>query len=175
MRDLEAILSDYLATARPTLDEVYRWNIPEEVPFGFRRGVDSCARANMRLRRFLSEIWTNEPKSRLNIAKWYVSVWGGIKANKPETIERFVSRSEATLATSPWLGVATWSKILALRNPDTYPIYDARVSAALSAIQFANDINSPILFPQVPSRNTVINKSAMAEGAIAQKAKPHVW
>ncbi len=158
MTDLEAILTNYLATERPTLDEVYKWNIPEEVPFGFKRGVDSCARANMRLRRFLRDVWTNEPILKLDIAKWYVSVWGGIKANKPETIERYVCLSETTLAKSGWQGVATWSKILAVRNPDTYPIFDARVSAALSAIQFANDVKNPILFPQVPSKNTMINR-----------------
>ena len=76
---LEANLSDYFAAARPTLDAVYKWNIPKEVPFGFERGLDSCARANMRLRRFLSDVWTNEPTLQLAIAKWYVSVWGGNK------------------------------------------------------------------------------------------------
>jgi len=158
MTDLEAAVSGYVAEALPTLDEVYKWNIPDEVPFGFKRGVDSCARANMRLRRFLRELWINEPTLQLEIANWYVNVWGGIKANKPETIKRYVGLSETTLATSGWRGVATWSKILAVRNPDAYPIYDARVSAALSAIQFMNDIKTPIIFRQVSSRNTVISK-----------------
>ena len=29
MTDLEAILSDYLVSERPTLDDVYKWNIPK--------------------------------------------------------------------------------------------------------------------------------------------------
>jgi hypothetical protein len=159
VKELEAILFDYFATTRPTLDEVYNWNIPEDVPFGFNRGIDSCARSNMRLRRFLRDLWTNEPGRRLDLAKWYVSVWGGIRANKPETIEKYVRLSETALAGSGSLqGVATWSKILAMRNPDNYAIYDARVSAALTAIQFANGVQNPILFPRVQSRNTKIIK-----------------
>ena len=156
MIDLENILSDYFSKARGTLDVVYKWNIPPKVPFGFARGVDSNARANMRLRRFLRDIWENQPARQLAIAKWYVSVWGGIKTNKDDTIERYVRLPETTLMTSGWQGVATWSKILALRNPDTYPIFDARVSAALSAIQFSTGLKNPVLFPQVPSRNTKI-------------------
>ena len=156
-RDLEPILIDYFATEGPHLDELYNWNIPEIVPFGlFKRQTDSCARANMRLRRFLAEAWRNKAAQRIEIAQWYVSVWGGIRANKNGTIAKYVSLPETELAASGPQGVATWSKILAVRNPDTYPIYDARVCASLSAVQFINRIESPILFPQVPSRNSKI-------------------
>jgi hypothetical protein len=157
--DLETVLADYFAGARSTLDEVYTWKIPQFIPkdFGlFERGGDSNARANMRLRVFLSDAWRNEPSKRVDIAKWYVGVWGGINANKYETIERYVHLSEPQLASLGIYGVATWSKILAVRNPGTYPIFDARVSASLSAIQLANGVKSPILFPQVPSRNSRI-------------------
>jgi hypothetical protein len=63
---------------------------------------------------------------------------------------------EARLAASTWKGVATWSKILAIRNPDKYPIYDARVGAALVALQLLKETTNPFLFAQVPSRNNVI-------------------
>src|SRR5208282_183161 len=55
-------------------------------------------------------------------------------------------------------GVATWSKILAVQNPDTYAIFDARVSAALNAIQLAKGVETLILFPQLPSQNKEITK-----------------
>ena len=64
----------------------------------------------------------------MDIATWYVSVWGGIRANKIGTIERYVRLSEEQLAASDLQGVATWSKILTVRNPNYYPIYDARVA-----------------------------------------------
>jgi len=54
--------------------------------------------------------------------------------------------------------VATWSKILAVQNPDTYAIFDARVSAALNAIQLAKGVETSLLFPQLPTRNTKIKK-----------------
>jgi hypothetical protein len=60
------------------------------------------------------------------------------------------------LAESDLQGVATWSKILAVQNPNRYPIYDARVAASLNAIQLASDIKELMLFPQVPSKNSKI-------------------
>jgi|ERR1700683_5034105 len=91
----------------------------------------------MRLRRVLSEIWKNEPTRRPEIAAWYVRDWGGIKSNRKETIDKYVCLSEADLTALNMQGVATWSKILVVQNPDTYAIFDARVSAALNALQLA--------------------------------------
>jgi hypothetical protein len=155
--NLETVLANYFVANRPTLDDVYRWNIPDDVPFGsFNRGTDSSAQANARLKRFLAEVWKKEPAQRMDIATWYVSVWGGIRANKIGTIERYVCLSEEQLAASDLQGVATWSKILTVRNPNYYPIYDARVAASLNALQLVSAIKEPILFPQVPSRNSKI-------------------
>jgi hypothetical protein len=61
------------------------------------------------------------------------------------------------LAASDLKGVATWSKILTVRNPNYYAIYDARVAASLNAIQLISAIKEPIFFPQVPSRNSKIS------------------
>ena len=156
MIHLETILFDYFAKTRFTLDSVYDWKIPEAAQFNFERGEDSCARANIRLRRTLNKIWDIETERRLDIANWYVRVWGGIRTNKSGTIDRYVQLSEDALASSGWHGIATWSKILALRNPNKFPIYDARVSAALLALQLANGATNLVIFPQVPSRNSVI-------------------
>jgi hypothetical protein len=154
--ELVDILANYFARERLCLDERYSWEIPQNIPndFGlFDRGIDSPARANIRLRRFLRKAWMDKPSQQLNIAKWYVRTWGGIRANKEETIMRYVRLSESDLAALAIEGVATWSKILCVRNPETYPIYDARVCASLSAIQLAKGVKVPIVFPQVPSRN----------------------
>jgi len=158
MTGLEAILSDYFIKARPALDEVYDWEVPKNCPFDFQRGSDSWAQANMRLRRVLSKIWKNEPTRRPEIATWYVSDWGGIKSNRKETIDKYVNLSETELIALNMQGVATWSKILAVQNPDTYAIFDARVSAALNAIQLAKGVETLILFPQLPSQNKEITK-----------------
>jgi hypothetical protein len=158
MTILVAAVSDYFRTVRPELDKAYDWEIPKKCPFDFERGSDSCAQANRRLRRVLSKIWQNDPRRRLEIAVWYVRDWGGIKSNGKGTIENYVSVAAADLAAGPMQGVATWSKILAVRNPNAYAIFDARVSAALTAIQLNHGVNDTTPFPSLPSKNTKIKK-----------------
>ena len=126
------MLFEYFMSARLTLDKDYVWDIPEELPVPFVRGADSRARANMRLRRELRNVWINEPARRYELAAWYIRDWGGIRRNDDKTIQVYCDSAEAKLAASTWKGVATWSKILAIRNPDKYPIYDARVGASLT-------------------------------------------
>jgi hypothetical protein len=156
MINLQSILTEYFVSVRSNLDIDYDWDIPKTIPIPFVRGTDSCAQANMRLRRGLRNSWINEPARRYELANWYVGVWGGIRRNKIETIQAYCDSSEEQLASSTWKGVATWSKILAIRNPDKYAIYDARVGAALLALQLLQRTTIPILFSHVPSRNKAI-------------------
>lgn len=158
MINLQSILAEYFVRARSNLDIDYDWDIPEKVPIPFVRGTDSCAQANMRLRRELRNAWINEPGQRYELANWYVRVWGGIRRNKSETIQAYCDSSEEQLVSSTWKGVATWSKILAMRDPDKYAIYDARVGAALLALQLLERTKTPILFSHVPSRNKTIKE-----------------
>ena len=103
--NLETVLANYFVANRPILDDVYKWNIPDDVPFGsFNRGTDSSAQANARLKRFLAEVWKKEPAQRMDIATWYVSVWGGIRANKIGTIKKYIRLSEKQLATWSYQG-----------------------------------------------------------------------
>jgi hypothetical protein len=175
MSELETILLNFFMKRRDGLNEVYCWEIPTDVPFGFKRGTDSCARANIRLRRFLHKMWLDKPSLHLQIAKWYVSVWGGIRSNQERTIKRYVRLRELDLAASQSPGIASWSKILALRNPDKYPIYDARVSAALSALQFANGVKNPILFPRASGRNTVIESFQKWQSTLSWHRPRHTY
>jgi hypothetical protein len=158
MIKFEAILFDYFSAQQATLEDIYDWDIPEKVPITFVRGTDNRARANMRLRRELRNAWLNEPSRRYELAIWYVRYWGGIRSNKQETIQVYCDSSEEKLASSTWKGVATWSKILAMRNPDKYAIYDARVGAALLALQLLKRTTTPILFSPVPSQNKAVKR-----------------
>lgn len=80
------MLFEYFMSARLTLDKDYVWDIPEELPVPFVRGADSRARANMRLRRELRNVWINEPARRYELAAWYIRDWGGIRRNDDKTI-----------------------------------------------------------------------------------------
>jgi hypothetical protein len=83
----------------------------------------------------------------------YVATWGGVPSNKEETIRVYIAQSEDELASRGAGDVATWSKILVLRNPDRYAIFDARVAMALNALQILQDHEQPIFFPNLPSKN----------------------
>lgn len=66
--------------------------------------------------------------------------------------------------------MASWSKILVIRNPERYVIYDARVGAALNALQICRDQGPPLLFPQVSSRNAAIREYQAIEKKMAPRA-----
>lgn len=150
---LIATVADYVRNQRPHLSKAYGWPVPAIVPFGeFERGKDALHEANIRLRRHLAEIWRSTPSSRLEIARWYVAVWGGVKRNADETLQRYVSAAPDLLAVSGTAGVASWSKVLAVSDPERFAIFDARVSAALNALQLKRG-GQHILFPRLRSQN----------------------
>jgi hypothetical protein len=160
---LRAELSAYFARVSARLDGLYEWAIPAlhipelETQIPFDRGTDTLAAANARLKRTLSLAWQDRPGDRLSIARWYVAKWGGVPGNKPETLKSYVDRSEVELAACRIDRVATWSKILVIREPNQYAILDARVAASLNALQLIARVDRPILFPNLLSRNTAIN------------------
>jgi hypothetical protein len=151
------LLAAYVADEVPRLGETYTWAIPAQVPVPWSNpSSQNLAEANFRLKRALAENWHLETSDRYELANWYVGQWGGIRKNKPATIQTFALQSEDELARAPLAGIATWSKILAMRNPSLYAIFDARVSASLNALQFLAS-GEPILFPDLVSRNKTVN------------------
>lgn len=78
---------------------------------------------------------------------------GWVPGNKPETLKSYVDRSEVELAAYRIDRVATWSKILVIREPNQYAILDARVAASLNALQLIARVDRPNLL----SRNKAIN------------------
>jgi hypothetical protein len=150
------LLTPYVAREGLRLSDSYRWKIPDGAPVAsLNTSGLSLADANVRLKRSLSEAWHLSGSDRTALARWYVGRWGGIYANKNATLQSYVLLPEAELEQAPLSGVATWSKILAMRNPARYAIFDARVSAALNALQIGAGVD-PILFPDLLSRNTAV-------------------
>ncbi len=52
-------------------------------------------------------------------------------------------------------GVASYSKVLAIREPETFAIYDARVAVSLNAIQLIAGCPDGWFFPYLPGRNKI--------------------
>lgn len=61
-------------------------------------------------------------------------------------------------------GVASYSKVLAIRDPKAYAIYDARVAVSLNAIQLIAGCSEGWIFPFLPGRNKVTGDTVHKRG-----------
>ena len=152
----------------------YTWRInvndlPEGVslPHGgpYHQGVSLKQQLNLRWQ-FASD------EKKVLLVDYYIRVWGGIKKNSPETINRYADQTPGQLIALGKKGIASWSKALCIRDPNRFAIYDARVAVALNALQVIDKIFEPQLFPLLQGRNTEI-KSAPAQ--LRRYAGRHQW
>ena len=150
-------LEDYLEKTKRGIAERYLWRLPEKMLGGIQLPAGSLFTQNLELRNVLHAMLLKKPSGSYAIQEWYVRDWGGVKRNKIETLRGYSEDSDEKLISRGAAGVASWSKMLALRDPGRYAIYDARVAMALNSIQRIADVSEPILFPQLPSRNNTIN------------------
>jgi hypothetical protein len=150
------VISDYISTQFDRLNDIYKWNFNLN-HFPDKDYVQVGANPYQRSRHLREMIHNNILKKSPNSNEfqiWYVKNWGGVKTNKAETLHFYIdSQYEALLALHS-KGIATWSKILSVRNPNQYAIYDARVAVSLNSIQKKFNVNESILFPQLISRNS---------------------
>ena len=147
---------------RPGADRSwYRWKIPRELPDGIVLRNANLFDQTIELRDQLSSMALSQPERRLELTNFYIANWGGIRRNSPENKLRYATASHDDLIARGTQGIASWSKALALRAPDTFAIYDARVALSLNALQCIDKTRHRFLFPITPSRNRTI-KSAQA-------------
>jgi hypothetical protein len=100
---------DFVAVEAQRLDETYDWDIPAPWPAcAFERGADSRAKANIRLKRALSSAWQERPTDRASIERWYVSNWGGVRANSDTTLAAYAASSDEQLLQRAVRGVASY-------------------------------------------------------------------
>jgi hypothetical protein len=161
MEDLIDATASYVRKNKIDLVSSYDWELPKAIPWqSFKYGNDPLWEKNRRLRRHLSEEWKNHPDSqkRFDLAKWYVSSWGGVHGNSENTLRDYVNASPNDLKQRALKGVSSWSKILAMQNPDTYQIYDARVATAINAIQLTQGVALGVVFPIPHSQNKLIKR-----------------
>lgn len=149
----------------PRLDQLYHWDEPDtKPPSPTRFDVDldwSSAEWNRQLKRSLSKAWSIAThRQRLKLAHWIVSDWGGVKRNKPGTIEEHIERARPNNKRFPFKGIASYSKILTISNPEMYAIYDARVAASLNALQFLVRSTPAVYFPIPTGQNNTVRRFA---------------
>lgn len=147
----------------PRLSCTYDWKIPQID--GFAQADQSGYQANLDLKAYLKTLWEAASHDRrLQIAKVIVSDWGGVRANRPETLEKYVKAISDKAPPTPLQGIASYSKIFSIVRPDQFSIYDARVSGCLNAVQINAGIGQGVAFNYVPGRNNVVGNVASKSG-----------
>jgi len=130
----------------------------EELPEGIELPVGNGYQQNVSLKQQLHALWVGaNAKRRRELTEYYVATWGGIRSNRSETMTAYSRETPAQLIGRGVQGVASWSKVLCMHDPNTYAIYDARVAVALNALLLLGGENFD-LFPLVPSRNVAVAK-----------------
>ena len=138
------------------LEAEYRWRFPRSLPKPLRSYFQryqvgdqaNLYRKTIALRDALRDFWKESrgdeardaagggrDDPRTEIAKWFVKQWGGIGSVDDDRIRRYVAMHDEILKRQCEDRVSTWSKVLALRDPDRFAIYDSRVAMALNASQ----------------------------------------
>jgi hypothetical protein len=117
------------------------------------------AKQNIELRDHLMARWAKaNAREKTRLATWIIEDWGGIRSNKQTTIDGYVAMADTLDPTTPLTGVSSYSKVLSMRDPDKFAIYDARVVASLNAIQLILRVRDEtsinfLAFPTPSSRN----------------------
>jgi hypothetical protein len=144
----------------------YDWPINHKrLPHGIEICGSSYFEQNVDLKFKLHAAWlnclvNNQEDKLYSLAKYYVSTWGGVHRNSHETLKNYIQTEPSSLILAQkQKGVASWSKVLCIRNPEEYAIFDARVSFTLNALQVLASLEPKkfIRFPILPSRNRSIN------------------
>jgi hypothetical protein len=168
---LGAALADYIARSAMS---PYSWKVGDKAwkalaGFDHEKYTKDLQRQNIELKLYLANCWaTASVDEKIRIATWIVSNWGGIHRNTAMTILRYVNQADAERPATPFAGISSYSKILSIKDPDRYAIYDARVAASLNAIQLllsqANKLQPPnlVAFAVPPGRNKAVKRFDLA-------------
>jgi hypothetical protein len=144
----------------------YQWEVSVETWSSLKTGFDpeifsDAAERNRQLKHHIACRWEKAPDAeKLRLARWIIADWGGIRSNHEATIKRHVVLACHHSPRTPIAGIASYSKILAFSRPRQYAIYDARVAAALNAVQIPFSSGQKFAFPYLQSRNSRVREFA---------------
>jgi len=186
LTELAGVLSTYVSDHIGAKSS-YKWEIHENVWEKLKTGFDhekysnDLPRQNIELKKHLASYWaTASLDEKITIATWIVRDWGGIRRNSEMTVLGYVNQADAERPATPFRGISSYSKILAIKDPKKYAIFDARVAASLNAIQLLairkaeSRAPQPIFFAAPESQNKTIRKFCSAASSKALKNKGFV-
>jgi hypothetical protein len=152
----------------------YDWKFNESlIPIDSRLLFGNPYSKNIILKHELHNAWKNEPdrKKKAEIIKYYIKVWGGIKRNSDNLMEKYSTNPHFFIDLGK-KGIASWSKALVIHDPNKYAIFDARVSISLNYLQLKFNTSNKVLYPILGSQNKKITESGQQ---IKLKAKADNW
>lgn len=157
---LEQVVSAFAQENIDRLNTAYQWKIPLGFPLGALEPSDFKATDCKNLKRALNHAWLNgDDAHKANLERWYVVVFGGVRGNNPETLSNYSTSSCDELIQLGANGIASWSKMLCVRDPLEYPIFDARVSISLNCLLHSNDLLGQGMLPILASQNRRIKRA----------------
>ncbi|QLC72368.1 hypothetical protein LPB260_16455 [Pseudomonas sp. LPB0260] len=169
MDDCISILVEYFKSEVPRLGSVYSWKIPKKIagfPYSGKRGYGP----NVELKCYFNRRWLeSDAQARYELSKEVVVDWGGVRANKEETLRSYVDELGKESPAMPLKGVASYSKLYSIANMDKYAIYDARVAACLNAVQWNFGTSSGVAFNYVSGRNNIVGHAGKKAGFVYQE------
>lgn len=173
---IENQIRQYVLENINELANSYSWRINHNyLPNGIKLiENESVYIQNITLKNELNRLWvqSEDQQSRKQLISYYIVDWGGIKSNKPNTLDVYGTLDAEYLINRGLQGIASWSKALVVHNPEKYAIFDARVSFSINCIQYLSEQDEQIFFPKLGSRNKRI---VLGANHIWQHAKEKRW
>lgn len=142
----------------------YHWrNInPRYLPTGIVLPEGNQYAQNISLKNQLAMQYSNgDDEQKISVTRYYIAVWGGVRRNSIDKIIDYSLSAPENLIATGTQGIASWSKALCIRDPNTYAIYDARVALSLNAIQAVLEVDAPVLYPLLTGQNKLINRGSI--------------
>ena len=144
----------------------YQWNFStKNFPISYTKKSTNHYRNSLDLREFIHKEIKSKSQISDDLQTWYVKDWGGVKTNRKSTFDEYLESPSEDLIKRGDKGIASWSKMLSVRDPTIFAIYDARVAISLNTISLLNSSESNLFFPQLSSRN----KKIVAAQAVVKK------
>lgn len=147
------------------LSKIYKWPLPvlpNELTNLFSDSDSLNAyEKTIRLRKWFGEHLENINEGNRKIFfQWIVKNWGGIKTGKNDNLMKAalqaITNHRQNFDKFDFLGISSWSKVLAFQYPKTRAIYDVRVIYTLNWLLLQAGY-SERFFPSPLGRNSLIN------------------
>ena len=103
----------------------------------------------------------------MQIAKLIIEDWGRVRANKNNTLRKYINIITNHLnIITPLQGIASYSKLFSIVYPTDYAIYDSKAAACLNATQVPANLKNGMVFNHVSCRNNIIGNAEKKIGFV---------